>query len=84
MSPHPLFQMYWNKFDLLWRFEALLEISKCKTYCDRHCYTVAYFRGLFSIPAGYRLLIPVTNSLGYKPLRQEPITPASVISYEDV
>ena len=34
--------------------------------------TVAYFRGLFSIPAGYRLLIPVTNSLGYKPLRYKP------------
>ena len=75
--PPPPFQMYWNKFDLLWSFEALLETSKCKTYFDRHCYTVAYFRTLFSIPAGYRFLIPVTNSLEYIPLRYKP-------SYRDV
>ena len=77
MPPPRPFQMYWNKFDLLWSFEALLETSKCKTYFDRQCYTVAYFRGLFSIPASYRLLIPVTNSLGYKPLHYKP-------SYGDV
>ena len=73
LPPSAPFQMSWNKFDLLWCFEALLETSKYKTYFDQHCHTVAYFGALFSIPAGYRLLIPVANwSLGYEPLRYKP------------
>ena len=69
-----LFQMYWNEFKLLGRFEVQLWSSKCKTSFDQYFYSM--LRSALSIPfmspLGYKLLRleapPVTSPLVYQPL----------------
>ena len=41
--------LYWNEFDLLWRFEALLKTSKRKTYFDQQCYSLYLSTLLFRL-----------------------------------